>query len=84
MFKKLFIFAIVLAIVVAWLGGIFSISFSPFSLTVSKPEKDFLKKAANKAKSIIYREATVHNPPGDVLPDQIDDKIKQEIREKIN
>ena len=84
MFKKLFLFIIVLAVLVAWLGGIFSMSLSPFSININKPEKDFLKKAAQKAKNIIYREATEHNPAGDVLPDQIDDKIKQEIKEKIN
>ncbi len=83
MFRKLLIIIFVLAIAVTWLGGIFSVSFSPFSLTINKPEKDILKKAAAKAKNIIYREATKHNPPGDLIPDQIDDKIKQEIKDKI-
>jgi len=84
MFKRLLIIAFVLAIAIVFLGGIFSVHFFPFSLTIQKPEKDFLKTAARKAKSIIYREATEHNPAGDVLPDQIDDKIKQEIKDKIN
>ncbi len=84
MTRKIIWLAIIIAIAVAFLGGIFSVRFSPFSLTIQKPEKDFLKKAARKAKSIIYREATEHNPPGDMLPDQIDDKIKQEIKEKVN
>jgi hypothetical protein len=84
MLKKLFLIIIILAIAIAFLGGIFSVSLNPFSLTIQKPEKDFLKKAAQKAKNIIYREATIHNPAGDILPDQIDDKIKQEIKEKIN
>ena len=84
MFKKIFLIAIILTIAVAWLGGIFFVSFSPFSLTISKPEKDFLKRAVAKAKGIIYREAAQHNPAGDVFPDQLDDKVKQEIKEKIN
>lgn len=84
MIKKIFLFFLIIAIVIAFLGGIFSVSLNPFSLTIAKPEKDILKKAAQKAKNIIYREATEHNPAGDVLPDQIDDKIKQEIKEKIN
>jgi hypothetical protein len=84
MLKKLFLFIFIIAVAIAFLSGIFSVSFSPFSLTINKPEKDILKKAAAKAKSIIYREATKHNPPGDLVPDQIDDKIKQEIKEKIN
>jgi len=82
--KKLFLFLIIIAIVAVFLTGIFSVSFSPFSLTISKPEKDFLKKVGGKIKSIIYREATEHNPEGDILPDQIDDEIKQEIKSRVN
>jgi hypothetical protein len=84
MIKKLLFIIIVLAIAVAWLGGIFSVSFSPFSLTIAKPEKDILKKAVLKAKNIIYSEATIHNPPGDLLPDQIDDNVKGEIKKIVN
>jgi len=84
MLKKLLFIIIVLTIAIAWLGGIFSVSFSPFSLTIAKPEKDVLKKAAQKAKNIIYREATIHNPAGDVLPDQIDDNLKGEIKKIVN
>ena len=84
MIKKLLAIIFILALAIAWLGGIFSVSLFPFSLSINKPEKDFLKRAARKAKSIIYREATEHNPEGDILPDQIDDKLKQEIRERVN
>ncbi|MDD5490054.1 MAG: hypothetical protein PHP25_05255 [Candidatus Moranbacteria bacterium] len=84
MFKKAFLIIIILAIAVAWLGGIFSVSFSPFSLTVQKPEKDFLKKVVKKVEGVVYREATIHNPPGDMLPDQIDDNIKGEIKKIVN
>ena len=84
MLKKLFFVIIVISILIAWLGGIFSVSFSPFSLMIQKPEKDILKKAALKAKNIIYREATQHNPPGDMLPDQIDDNLKGEIKKIVN
>jgi hypothetical protein len=84
MFKKLFLIILIMAIAFAWLGGIFSVSFSPFSLTIQKPEKDLLKRAAQKAKNIIYREATEHNPSGDLLPDQIDDNLKGEIKKIVN
>jgi hypothetical protein len=82
--KKIFLFAVVIALIVAWLGGIFSVSFSPFSLNIRKPEKDFLKKVVKKVEGFVYHEATVHNPPGDVLPDQIDDNIKGEIKKIVN
>ena len=84
MLKKSFLFIIIIAVIIAFLGGIFSVHFSPFSITIHQLEKSFLKKVVRKIEGIIYREATVHNPPGDVLPDQIDDKIKQEIKEKVN
>jgi hypothetical protein len=84
MLKKLFLAIIILSVLISWLGGIFSVSLSPFSLTIQKPEKDFLKRAGKKAKGIIYREATKYNPEGDVLPDQIDDKILNDIKNKVN
>ena len=84
MFKKLFLFVIVLAIAVAWLGGIFSVSLSPFSLTIQSPEKDFLKKVVKRVEGVVYHEATIHNPPGDMLPDQIDDNVKGEIKKIVN
>ncbi|OGI25479.1 MAG: hypothetical protein A3J76_03755 [Candidatus Moranbacteria bacterium RBG_13_45_13] len=84
MLKKLFLAIAILAVIAAYLSGVFTMSFSPFSININKPEKDILKYAAQKLKGIIYREATEHNPPGDVLPDQIDDKIKQEAKERIN
>lgn len=84
MLKKLFLTIIVLAVAVAWIGGIFSISLNPFSLNVRAPEKDFLKRVAAKVKSVVYREATEHNPPGDMLPDQIDNKMKVELKKVVN
>lgn len=84
MFRKLFLIVIIIAIAVAWLGGIFSVSLSPFLITIQSPEKDFLKKATKKISDFIYHEATIRNPSGDLVPDQIDDKIKQEIKDKIN
>jgi len=44
MFKKLLLIIIVIAIAVAFLGGIFSVQLSPFSISIDKPEKDFSKK----------------------------------------
>lgn len=81
MLKRLFLFLIIIAIILVWLGGIFLVTLRPFSFSVNKPEKDFLKRVARKVKNIIYREATVHNPEGDLIPDQIDDEIKQKVKE---
>ncbi|MFA5871515.1 MAG: hypothetical protein WC858_02225 [Parcubacteria group bacterium] len=84
MLKKLFLIIVALAILIAFLGGIFSISLSPLSLNIREPEKSYLKSATRKAKNLIYHEATVHNPSGDVLPDQIDDKILNDIKNTVN
>lgn len=55
-----------------------------FSLVIREKEKEWLKNPLKKVKEIIYQEATKHNPPGDMLPDQIDDQILGKIKEKIN
>jgi hypothetical protein len=84
MLKKIFLFLIIIAILFAWLGGIISVSTSPFSITIQKPEKDLLKKVVRKIEAIVYHEATVHNPPGDVVPDNIDDSLKEKIKQVVN
>lgn len=84
MIKKFIALLVIFIILLAWLGGIFSVAFSPFSLTIQKPEKDFLKKVVKKIEGLMYREATIHNPPGDMLPDQIDDQVKGEIKKMVN
>jgi len=84
MFKKSFLIIIILAIAVVFLGGIFQVHLSPFSLTIKSPEKDFLKKIVRKIEGFVYHEATIHNPPGDMLPDQIDDNVKGEIKKIVN
>ena len=55
-----------------------------YVVIVQENKKIFLKKVAKKIKNIIYREATKHNPKGDLFPDQIDDEIIGEIRKRIN
>jgi len=55
-----------------------------FSVNISNPQKDQLKGIVSKISGFIYQEATTHNPPGDMVPDQIDDTIKQEVKEKVN
>ncbi|MDP1845201.1 MAG: hypothetical protein Q8L09_00455 [Candidatus Moranbacteria bacterium] len=84
MIKKIIFLLVILVVLLAWLGGIFSVSFSPFSLTINKPEKDFLKKVVRKVEGFVYHEATIHNPAGDMLPDQIDDQVKGEIKKIVN
>ncbi|HHX58287.1 MAG TPA: hypothetical protein GX706_00755 [Candidatus Moranbacteria bacterium] len=39
-----------------------------------------LKIGARKVVGLIYREATIHNPEGDLVPDEIDDQIKEQIK----
>lgn len=54
------------------------------SISVRKKDKEEWKKYLRKLKTLIYREATQRNPSGDVLPDQVDDRIIGEMKEKIN
>jgi len=55
-----------------------------FSVNIANPEKDTLKGIVGKISNFVYREATLHNPPGDMVPDQIDNTLKNEVKEKVN
>lgn len=46
--------------------------------------KEYIKNDLRLIYKWIYREAREHNPPGDLVPDNLDDKIKNEIKERIN
>jgi len=45
--------------------------------------KDELKKEGQKIEGEIYKQATEHNPKGDLLPDQVDDNLKKELKKEI-
>lgn len=55
-----------------------------FKIEVREPEKTQLKELTRQIKGLIYKEATQHNPTGDMLPDQIDDRIIQEVKDRVN
>lgn len=91
--KILFISSIIIIIVVA--GGLFweykkykeeIIFIDPLDgktkIRLDENEKDLIKNALKPIVNFVYREATIHNPAGDVLPDQIDDNIKKNIKER--
>lgn len=54
------------------------------SFNIREKEKAEFKLYLKKVKNFIYREATIHNPEGDVLPDNIDNKVINEVKEKVN
>lgn len=89
MIKKLIIAFIILLFIVSFLlgGALFvfnkSQDFSPVSFLGKIARQEIVKKTARKIKSFIYREATIHNPEGDMFPDEIDDEILNEIKEKL-
>lgn len=43
--------------------------------------KALAKALTHQVKAVMYREATVHNPAGDTVPDWIDDVVLGRIRE---
>ncbi len=55
-----------------------------FSIKIRDKEKEELKGIVLKVKNLVYKEATIHNPPGDMLPDGIDNAVIKEVKEKIN
>ncbi|MBU1119450.1 hypothetical protein KKH43_06225 [Patescibacteria group bacterium] len=46
-------------------------------------EKESLRGAVTDAKYKVYEEATEHNPEGDMLPDEIDDTLKEKVKEEL-
>ena len=52
-------------------------------IEIREPEKTRLKNFTQKIKDLVYSEATKHNPEGDMLPDQIDNRVIQEVKERI-
>ena len=55
-----------------------------YSLWIREDEKKYLEKITRKAKEVVYREAAVHNPEGDMLPDNVDNDISNELKSRIN
>ena len=66
--------------------AIFDVNFSDgrLRIIVEPRVKATVHGTVVRIKKRIYLEATEHNPEGDVLPDEIDDKIIKEIRETVN
>lgn len=64
------------------------ISFSDqngsFSINIRDKEREEFKFYLKKVKNLVYREATVHNPPGDMLPDNIDNSLIDETKKIVN
>ena len=52
-------------------------------IIISEPEKKLLIEIAKVMKKFIYKEATIYNLEGDVLPDQLDNNIIKDIKDKV-
>ena len=89
MIKKLIItFVISLFVALFLLSGVLFVfnksqDFSSVSFLGKIARQEVVKKTVRKVKGFIYREATIHNPEGDMLPDEIDDEILNGIKEKL-
>ena len=65
---------------------IISLSFKDefLQIKIRDKEKESVKKFAKKIKGFIFREATEHNPPGDMVPDAIDDNVMDSLKKHFN
>lgn len=52
-------------------------------IQLDEKTKAELKEKVKEVDDKIYREATEHNPEGDILPDEIDNAIKEEIKKEV-
>ena len=88
----LYLFIVILFILLAlaiaggiWLKGNTSLDFTNFFNRDGEVEidKDKVKDGVKELDGKIYKEATEHNPEGDLLPDGIDDTIRKKLKEEI-
>lgn len=54
-----------------------------YKLKIHESEKEMLKSFLREIARKVYYEATVYNPPGDIVPDDIDDTVIKEFKERI-
>ncbi len=71
-----------------WLKNNASLELADFfnkdgKVEINDEAKAEIKDEARKIDGKIYEEATIHNPEGDMLPDQIDDTIRAKLKEEI-
>lgn len=74
-FKKTVTFSLIIVFFALLLGIIFL-----YGMKTDLQFRDDVIVLANKLKNFIYFEATIHNPEGDMLPDQIDNNIITETK----
>jgi hypothetical protein len=84
MFKKIFfiIFIVGFFLLFVFVGAIL-IRSQQKNISIIEELKLDSKNIIFLIKDVIYFEATQHNPSGDMVPDGIDDIIKNEIKERI-
>lgn len=82
MLKKIFfvIFIIGFFFLFVFLGAVVIYSQQK-GIPIKEELKTDSKNIILQIKDVIYFEATVHNPEGDLVPDGIDDSVKGKIRE---
>ncbi|MBU2025686.1 MAG: hypothetical protein ABIC19_03560 [Patescibacteria group bacterium] len=72
---------IVLSLLIAGFLSSFNLDRVQPSAEIKNKTKTILKNSAKKLKQLIYKKAAKTNPPGDILPDEIDDKLIHKIKE---
>ncbi|EKE18571.1 MAG: hypothetical protein ACD_9C00291G0002 [uncultured bacterium] len=77
--KKTSIFSLILAFAIMSLSLVFV-----FGTGKGVQLKGMVVGFVKKTKKIIYHEATIFNPKGDVLPDQVDDIIISKTKKILN
>ncbi|MGW8185024.1 MAG: hypothetical protein ACWGHO_02860 [Candidatus Moraniibacteriota bacterium] len=84
MLKNIFfvIFIVCFFLLFVFIGAVL-IRSQQRNISIKEELKSDSKSILWQIKDIIYFEATKHNPSGDVVPDGIDDAIKNEIKERI-
>lgn len=90
MIGKIFLIGITLIIIIMFMVGIimtgvfdYNEDDSSVTVTLAEEDKSTLVDFLREIKDRIYHEATINNPEGDVLPDELDNEIIKEIKDRV-
>jgi hypothetical protein len=83
MIKRILLYPLLVILVAAVTSFVFFFTIGKSGLKARDANKPLLKNIVRSFDQLIYREAGKYNPQGDVIPDELDNAIKKELKKSI-
>lgn len=83
-FIKIVTYIIIMILTVLITAFFFFFEIKENGIVAKDQNKPLLKIIASNLNKIIYNKATEYNPEGDLVPDEIDDQLKEKLKESID